>query len=112
MRVMFVFCILCAVKTIVLPSFQSLQIAGQWGAYSLDSSFLEIMVGGFSATGDVTDEEVDDQSEDMEFPSSGSAFLHYSFGLDHSKNKVPAQQHLLLNPFLEKSTPPPRLCRG
>jgi hypothetical protein len=104
---MFVFCLLCAVNTIVFPTFQrSFQIAGHWGAYALNSS-LEIMVAGFSTTGDLTEGEVDDLSEDTEFLSSASAFLYHSFDLDNSKTKIPLQQHLLLNPFLEKSTPPP-----
>lgn len=112
MRFMFVFCLLCAVNTFVFPTLQrSFQIAGEWGAYALDSSLLEIMVGSFSTTSDLSEGEVDNLSEDMGFLSSGSASLYYSFDLDNSKNKISIQHHLL-NPFLEKSTPPPRLCRG
>lgn len=77
------------------------------GDYALDSSLLEIIVGTISLASDVTDDEVDDLSENIEFLSSGSTFLYHSIDLDNSKNKIPFQQHPLLNPFLEKSTPPP-----
>jgi hypothetical protein len=113
MRFVFVFCVLSAFNTLLFPTFQrSFQIAGQAGAYALDCSLLEIIAGTFSPASDATDEEVDDLSEDVEFLSCGSAFLYPSFDLDNSKNKIQTQQHALLNPFLEKSTPPPRLHRS
>jgi hypothetical protein len=104
---MFVCCVLCAFNTLVFPTFQrSFQLAGQVGTYAIDSSLLEILVGTLSLANGVTDQGADDWAENSEFLSTSSTSLHFPFDLDCSRNKIPVQD-LLLDPFLEKSTPPP-----